>query len=198
MTTIQSPVPGAKLRTEFKTREPIEIFLHPGIAPVVVVSDLSGPAVGDRGYPRSARGLNVVAAGGAGTNAQAVCVGTAGLGLIFNVTSVTVSKATAGSFRLNYSLGAAIAGLTDETTKAYDDQRISEIPPGLSIQNSTPLTAAIDGSQVAEFLLEAIISKTIPLNVVLGGGDFVLVASNTTNESMLASWEWTEYQLEDR
>lgn len=198
MTTIQSPVPGAKLRTEYKTREPIEIFLHPGIAPVVVVSDLSGSSVADTGYPRDAMGHASVAAGGAGTNAQCVCVGVGLVGKIYKVTRALISKPAAGLVQINLSLGAAIAGLADLTTKGFLDQRISAEAPSMQIASETPLTAAIDGIQCG--LVEFTGADMIPvdLGIVLGFGGFLNIVNLTTNETLRTTFFWTEYLLEDR
>jgi len=196
--TIQTPEPSEKVRVQYKIRTPLDLFLARDLVPVTIVDDLSGPSVGDRGYPRDAMGFNNVAAGGVGTRAQCVLVGTGNRGKVYQVTRGIIEKPTAGIVQIRFSLGADITGLVDQTNKGFVDQRISNDAPDLSMQGSTPLLAALDGTVVGRVSVEADISYPVPLTVVFGFGGFLNFVSAADDEELAVTWYWTEYLLEDR
>jgi len=195
---VQTPIPGSKLRAEFKLRQQPEVFLSTELVPTVLVADLSGPAVADLGYPRQAIGHVSTAAGGAGTNAQCMCVGVGDRGKIYKITRALISKPLAGLVQINLSLGAALGAITLLATKGFQDQRTADVPD-MSIGALTPLTAAISGTQVGLIDVQAEEGTVqVDFDVVLGAGGFLNVVNLTANETLRCSFFWTEYLLEDR
>jgi len=196
MTSLNTPAPVQKLRVQYKIREPFDVFLAQDLVPVTIVDDLSGASIADVGYPRRARGF-VTAAAVAAQIAQCQCVGVLGVGKIFHITGVTVDSPTAQNLLLRVNDPAvALAGATNVTTKDFMDRGASGQIPDLAVSQIT--SATIFGRIVGEFRLVASISSHIDLDIVLRGADFVAVTANNTNTALSASWEWTEYRLEDR
>lgn len=196
---IQTPRPVQKLRGEYKLREQLDLTLASELVPVVLVDDLSGPSVADPGYPRDAMGIISVPGGGAGTNVQCVCVGTGNRGKIYRINRAIVQKPTAGRAQIQLGLGATITGLTNIVTKGYLDGRVGTEVPDLSIQESTPLTAAIDGTQVGIISFDVADQQLdIDLGWILPGGEFASIVNQTADEQLRVTYFWTEYLLEDR
>jgi len=200
MTRIQTPSHAEALRVEFKTREPVSPILSNVISPVVVLSDLSGANPAGTGYPRGGLGFTSVAAGGVGTNAQNVVRGVEGRGFVWVVDAVLINKGAIGAAQIRLANGAAIAGLTQGFGFGFTDQRVGDRAPDLFLGVSTPLTAAIDGTQVGNVEFAVVNdSLLIPLGIILGSeSDWVSIVNGTTNESMTSTWYWTTYELEDR
>jgi len=196
---IQTPGHQNALRTEFKVREPFTVDLDGTIMPVAVVADLSGAVVSDLGHPRDAMGIQITAAGGAGTVAQCVVVGVLGQGLIWKVHRVDLDKATAGTVQVLFGAqGVGIAGLVNTIRKGYSDLGVLTQPP-LSFGGSTPLAAAPDGVLVGRFRVSTAVDQAwLPMNVVLRGGDFLNILNDTQDEALGATFHFTEYKLEDR
>jgi len=194
---IQTPQHVQALMGDFKIRSPFGLFLREDIQPVVVIADLSGSSVADRGFPRAAMGQDSEAAGGVGTNTEVACVGVGGRGLIYHLTAVIVFHTTDGVFQ--FRTGAAETTLVDNPDdKTYMDLRIVTDRPNLSLAADAPLTANRIGTPVATVGGLAETSHLYPLDVVLGAGQFFSVSNSNANEAQTTVFYWTEYLLEDR
>jgi len=204
MPDIQDPRPADDLRQEFRVTTPFGVSLAEVIQPVVIVRDITERVVAT-GFPRRARGIVSVAAGGVGTNAQAIFSGRPGEGLLFNLTGVWITRnASPGSVSIRFSNGDDLATGVEQVTKGYTDQRISAALPRAFLAGSTPLTAALEGTVVTEVNVvengggTIAITEFVPLNAVVSELDFVIIANNATNESINVSFDWMEYLLADR
>jgi len=199
MPLIQTPAPVNRLRTRYKVRGPYGLFLAEEIVPVALVDDVSGQSLGDpNDYPRDASGFIDIPAGGVGTNAEAAAVGFAGRGLVYQVTAAWIMPGTTG--RIQFRLGTGVTGigsLTEDAEKRFWDARLPG-PPDLFVGQKTPLTAAVDGTLCAEWRVSNEEPRLIPLNVVLGNGDFIVMVNATTNDGFECTYFWTEHLLEDR
>jgi len=195
MTHIQNPDTSSKLRSEFRTREPLGPFeLGRVIHPVALVSDLAGSSPLDESYPRSCMGLTSIGAGGAGTNVQCILVAPAGVRKVYEVHRCYVTKVTSAA-QVQIRGGSAITGAPTAvgSTKSFQDFRIGAAPDA-DVVSTTPLTAALDGVRLG--LLEVPTdSIEIILGVVLGPSDFVIISNDTANEGLACMWFWTEYIL---
>jgi len=196
---IQTPQHVDALRAEFKMRFPLSLELGTTLHPMAIVADLTGGGFPSLAYPRDCIGFVSQAAGGAGTNAQNICISNPDRGLVYVLTLALVSKPAAGEVSLRVSQGGgAIAGTTAVTSKSFLDQRQGTTLPDLTIAREAPLTAAVDGEEVGRVQFSAADTIAVPLNVILGGNDFFLMANNDANELMRTTYYWTEFLLEDR
>lgn len=178
-----------------KIREELDLFISSGISPVIILDDLSGSAVADQGFPRDAWGEVVSPAGGVGTNAQTIVAGIADSTLLFKLSSAIVQKPTDG--QVGILIGQGISGVTELFVKGYSDVRVFPDTPKMFMGENTPLTASIDGALLGSVEVEALVSLTIPLDMVLGGTTFVNIVNLDTNEALITTYRWTEYLLED-
>jgi len=199
---IQNPGAGQALLREYKTGEAPEMILSNIISPVVVISDLSGSAIADVGYPRDCFGFAISAAGGVGTNGQCVLNALAASPpLVYKITGAMISKPSDGRVNIRTVLGSVgIAGLTemtgDDVGKSWSDFRVPGFP-SLFLGESTPLTAAIDGQTRMTVEVLDLTSVLVPLNIVMGAdGSALVVQSDTANEDLRCGFYWTEYLLE--
>lgn len=202
MPDIQDPRPAEDLRQEFRVTQPFGVSLASVIQPVALVRDLTERVVAT-GFPRRARGTIAIAAGGAGTNAQAIFSGRVGEGMLFNLLGIDIIRNTsAGSVAIRFGNGDDRASGVEQVTKGYTDQRVSQVLPRAFLAGSTPLTAAVEGTEVASINVEVVggiaVVQHVDINAVVSELDFVIVSQNTTNESMIVNYEWLEYLLADR
>jgi len=196
---IQTPQHAEALRAEFKLRFPQGLVLGDTIVPIIITSDLTGGGFPSLAYPRECMGFVSQAAGGAGTIAQNIAVSNPGRGLLYVLTLALVNKPAAGEVSMRVSQGGgAIAGQTEVDSKSYLDQRHGSTVPDMQIAREAPLTAAADGNEVGRVQFSAADTIAVPLNVILGGDEFFLFASNTENELLRTTFYWTEFLLEDR
>jgi len=195
---VQTPSHSEALRLEFKLRELLEeLRVVPIVFPTVPIADLSGATIADTGYPREAMGLVAPGAGGAGTNGQAMCVATGGRGKVYKVTAALVTKPSAGNIQLRSSAADPTAQVQSGNNN-FMDQRVSGTRPDLFIGASTPLTAAIEGTAMAQIRYLGADTILLPLGIILGETGFVNIVNVTANEAFEVSYYWTEYLLEDR
>lgn len=196
MARIQTPQHVQALQAEFKVREPFGLELSETIHPVVVVADTTD-LVASTGYPRKAFGLIQTGAGGVGTNAQCELEAPAGTGKIFQINGILHERDVSGRLTYRVTDGVPIATPVEVFTKAYADLRITE-NPDLILSGSTPLTAAADGRVVGQLNILADTTLYVPMNVILGAGDYFLVRESAANLVQVCTFFWTEYLLADR
>jgi len=198
---IQTPQTQAALGAEFRLREPLgQLSITPYIQPVVLVADLAGPQVADRGYPRECFGFCSSAAAGAGQNSECYLQGATNVGKIFHVISVLFSKITIGAVQFRTGNADTAPAFTLQNTKQYTDQRVaagagSPVPDGII---GVDANIGPRGNIVSEISFPGADSVILPLNVVLGNGEWILMANTTGNEELSCTWTWIEYLLEER
>jgi len=195
MARIQTPGHVSSLQSEFKIREPFGLELLETIQPVAIATDVT-ELVASQDYPRKAFGM-IQTSAVAASNAQCELTSTAGTGKIFQLNGILHENDIAGRFTYRVTDGVAIANPVAVTTKVYADLRILALPD-LILSGSTPLTAAPDGRVAAQVNMLGDTSLYVPMNVVLGGGAYFLVRNSTVNETLVCTFFWTEYLLEDR
>jgi len=201
MPDIQTPVPVQKLRTEFKVRSPFGLFLAEELIPVVLVSDLSGEVPAHSGYPRKCMGRLIVAAGGAGTQAQAVLQSRPNRGIVYVVDKAVCTETAAGSQSWEVRTGQDVTGLTERFTKTFRDLRATgaqAYQPDALMGDSVPLAASVDGQVVGSFNGLANTPLEIELGITLGGTEFVNIVVDNLNVVNRVTFYWTEYLAEDR
>lgn len=199
MSLIQTPSVWERLRSQFKIRDPAVLELRDDVQPTVLVSDVSGTFHASHGYPRNAMGSLTVAAGGAGTQAEAILQGPDGnTGKLYRITGVYVSTTTSGFIQIRPSLGAAQLTLTSLDSKGYLDQRVSDVPPDIILAALTPLSAAAHGTEIGRWEVLADRADFIPLDVTLGNTGFLVIMNGTANEALTCTFLWEEHFLEDR
>ena len=196
MAKIQTPQYGQNLKREFKVREEIELDLLETIQPVSIVSDIVTGAAGS-GYPRRCIGLVQTAAGGVGTNAQCELTAPADMGLVFQLNGLLHEQAVSGRITYRVTDGVDIATPVEVFDKSFADLRTPGLP-ALVTSGSTPLTAAADGIRVGQINMLDDTTLYVPMNIIMGAGDYFLVREGTANEALICTFFWTEYMLEER
>jgi len=196
---IQSPNPGQKVARQYRIQGGVNLFLETGLRPVVIVDDLSGGGVADRGFPRNAAGARTEPAGGVGTNAQCMVHNVAGKGIIAHVTQALVVS-TAAPDTVQLRVGNATSGDLGLTivVARYRDVRVVT-PTNAIVGGNTPLTAAIDGVLVQTWrnVNGTTDSVLLPMDFILGDDDFVNINNGATNAGLQVSYWWTEYLLDE-
>jgi len=193
---IQTPQHVQALQTEFKVRGPFGLELIETIQPVVL---LGSQQVASEGYPRKAMGRLSAAAGGVGTNVEAVISCPADVGIILLLTRISFGD-IGGFVELRADDGSALTDVTGSAiAKQFRDTRINpaQIPQGI-IQGTDPLTAAPNGTKVAEIECPANVTVFVDPDVVIGGGGYFVIRQPTANTAVAVNFEWTEFLLEDR
>lgn len=194
MTQVNRPDLQERIRVGMRISEPYQISLGGGISPVVIVEDLANAGC-NQGFPKRCWGRANVGAGGAGTNAQCVLEGSGDRGIVYRADRALIVKPAIGD--VDIRVGQSIAGLTPSTELAFADTRDAGGPDAVC-GTSTPLTAAIDGTRVARIVIAVVESILVDLNFILGSGSFLNFVSNTTNENLQVTFQWTEFLVENR
>ena len=200
MPELTDPILKEKLRTGLKIRTPFGLFLSEDVSPVILLADYSGEVPADLGYPRRCMGRVVVAAGGAGTQAQAILEGRGDRGIVYVVNRVVVSDDSATRFEVR--TGQAVTGApTERLTKSYMDLRVTgdaAFQPNALMSVNTPLAAAVIGQVIATYRALGSTNAVVDLGIVLGDGQFVNVVVDNTNAGFTCNFFWTEHLAEDR
>jgi len=195
MARIQTPQHPQELQAEFKVRGPFGLELLETIQPTY---QLGRQKIASVGYPLKAIGIVSGAAGGAGTNTEAVLTCPAELGIIILLEQILIRN-TAGTVSLRIWQGDPLASVqTTFLRKAFRDTRIVDSLPQGIIQSAIPLTAAANGLQVGSISSVADDTVIIEPEVVLGSGGFFLVREDTADAALEVTFMWTEFLLEDR
>jgi len=195
MARIQTPQTVQELQAEFKVREPFGLELLETIQPTY---QLGRQKIASTGYPRDAFGVASAGAGGVGTNVECSIQCPANRGIVILVTSISFEN-LAGRVTLRMDDGTpATPSVVVSTTKAWQDGRLAGGIPDAILEIFNPLTAAPNGQFVGQYSGLADDTITIPLNVVLGGGSYILARDSTANSGNTVNFQWTEFLLEDR
>lgn len=196
MARIQTPQHVQELQAEFKVREPFGLELLETIQPSYV---LAAQKVASQGYPRKAFGRLSAGAGGVGTNIECVLSCPANVGIVILLTRLSFGD-IAGPVELRAFDGAALTDSTGASVaKQFRDTRINaaQLPQGI-IEGTDPLTAAPNGTRIAQVECPADVTVFYEPDVVIGGGGYFLVRHPTANTALAVNFEWTEFLLEDR
>lgn len=199
MHVVQNPGIAEALRAELKLRgEMGQLSIGNLIQPMIIVSDLSQSSVASRRYPRDCMGF-ISPTAVVAERSQALAIGVGLEGKLYNVTAALITKPTAGGVFINVSNGEdEPAGVTSVLTKGFMDQRLAAELPTMRIGHVTDGGAGIDGTTVGQVDFGARDTVLVPMNFVLGDGQWVLCGNQTVDETVEVSYFWTEYLLEDR
>jgi len=184
-----------RVRIGMRIAEQFGLDVDETISLTVPVADLVNPNLFE-GYPKGAMARTSSGAGGVGTNVQCILQSRPDRGIIYHVTGVHIGTVITGNTFLRIG-NAALAAPGETLDKAYTDSRDAGIP-NMFTGDSTPLTAAVEGTPIALYDLSTVEAFFLPLDIVLAENGFVIVQNGTANEALDASWRWTEYLLEDR
>lgn len=193
MADIQNPDPVQKLLRQYRIRSPFGIHLAEELVPVVVVDDISGSSVADRGYPRDAVGTAEVAAA-VGFNGIVAWIPT---NLVLaHLTTIIVSFDVDQGFTVRLlDQDDVITGLTNVTTRKFFDTRLTTLP-GVTVGRRNTTTGT-EGTQIMNLNVLADDPIFIDVSGVASGGGGIIVRCSTSNVLMRVTYLWTEYLLQD-
>jgi len=191
---IQTPQPVEKLARQYRIRNPDGLFLEDALVPVVLVDDLSGAAVIDRGYPRDCIGRINLGAPGAG-NVQQFVWQPVNRGITSQLNAILFDP-VGGTQPFEVEIvraGTALAITTSSNlTKTFVDCRLTNRElPSVQIGSNVVVVGTNDGVPVFRARLGADAIFPFSFKGVDGGG--VLVVQQTANLSAGVTFFWTEY-----
>jgi len=191
---IQTPQHVQELQAQFKIREQFGLELLETVQPTFSLGDVK---IASTGYPRKCMAESNVAAT-AGDNGECIITCPADIGIVLRVDEVWISD-KAGSLNLRIDDNTALTDITTTfATKGFLDGRIRDQLPDAIIQSANPLQAAPNGRSIGLIENPAGVTDRYPVGIILGGGRYFLVRSNTVNTAFTCTWLWTEFLLEDR
>jgi len=195
MARIQTPQHVQELQAEFKVREPFGLELLETIQPTY---QLGRQKVASVGFPKRAFGVIDASAGGVGTHIELSLTCPADRGLVIVLDRIVLNDVAAVvTMRITDGVAQATVSST-AATKAFQDGRIADqIPDGI-LSTANPLTAAPNGRFIGKYACLANDTVQLDLNVILGGGAYLLMRHVASNTALAVSFFWTEFLLEDR
>lgn len=186
MAFIQVPEIARKLQRRLGTDGPAPVHtVGPELVPVVLVEDFTTPTPEDTGFERMCLGYSGIAAEAA-KYAHAGIFIPSGSGLVAHVEAAMITHEGAGWLELRTYDAAA---LSSTGTKAFRDRRITGSPAAVIAgqNNATQL-----GTFVAAFEVPGDESIQIPIDVVIGDGQGILLTSPTVDKDINAAIYWRE------
>jgi len=197
MARIQTPQHVQELQAEFKVREQFGLELLETVQPTYSLGDIK---VASTGYPRKCMGRIAAAAGGVGTNIECALTCPADVGIVILLNSMWIENdSTAVTVGVNITDGVPMATISSNPTdKAFRDGRITGQQPDGITSIANPLTAAPNGRVIGRVIVPASITTIMPLDIILGGGAYLLIRSGTVDGPLNVVFHWTEFLLEDR
>jgi len=182
---VPSPDVGKKLRRRYGLMGPEPVTeISPALSPVVIVDDLTGPALHDVGYIRTCIGSLRTSAVVA-ENAHVQLFNPVGSGVDLLVEGAIASAGAANTVMLRLHDTA----LTVQGSEFFRDRRLTGNPAG-EIRGVSQ--GGLLGSQVALIRVAAAESIIIPADVILEPGTGVLVALEGTNDTLEGNFYWSE------